>query len=103
MTKEPWLDVLLLERLAQERIGEQIDLANGQIVGGAPVGVESAASLSDKTLSDKTFAIVSSDGFLRQGISGNLDGSGPPKHIRGAPRAPPNCAGLMTFQQRSSG
>ena len=37
------LDVLLLERLAQQRIVEQIDLADGQIVGGAPVGVDERA------------------------------------------------------------
>ena len=40
MAEEPRLDVLLLERLAQQRVVEQIDLADGQIVGGAPVGVD---------------------------------------------------------------
>ena len=34
------LDVFFLERLAQQRIVEQVDLADGQIVGGAPIGVD---------------------------------------------------------------
>ena len=37
------LDVLLLERLTQQRIVEQVDLADGKIVGGAPVGVDKRA------------------------------------------------------------
>ena len=43
VSKEARLDVLLLERLAQKRIVEQVDLADGQIVGGAPVGVDQRA------------------------------------------------------------
>ncbi len=38
--QESRLDVLLLERLAQQRIVEQIDLADRQIIGGPPVGVD---------------------------------------------------------------
>ena len=41
--QEARLDVLLLERLTQQRIVEQVDLADGQIVGGAPVGVDERA------------------------------------------------------------
>ena len=37
------LDVLLLERLTQQRIVEQVDLANRQIVRRAPVGVDKRA------------------------------------------------------------
>ena len=37
------LDVLLLERLTQQGIVEQVDLADGQIVGGAPIGVDERA------------------------------------------------------------
>ena len=43
MPEKARLDVLLLERLTQQRIVEQIDLADGQIVGGAPVGVDERA------------------------------------------------------------
>ena len=40
------LDVLLLQRLAQQRIVEQVDLADGQIVRGAPVGVDERSLFS---------------------------------------------------------
>ena len=42
VTEEPRLDVLRRERLAQERIVEQVDLADGEVVGRAPVRVEQA-------------------------------------------------------------
>ena len=41
--QKTWLDVLLLERLAQQGIIEQVDLADGEIVGGPPVGVDERA------------------------------------------------------------
>ena len=34
------LDVLRQQRLAQQRVVEQVDLADRQVVGGAPVGVD---------------------------------------------------------------
>ena len=34
------LDVLGLQRLPQERVVEQVDLADGQVVGGPPVGID---------------------------------------------------------------
>jgi hypothetical protein len=37
--QKAWLDVFRLERLAQQRIVEKIDLADGQVVGGAPIGI----------------------------------------------------------------
>ena len=37
--EQPRLDVLDLQRLAQQRIVEQVDLSDRQVVGGAPVGV----------------------------------------------------------------
>ncbi|MGY4567180.1 hypothetical protein ACVWY5_000249 [Bradyrhizobium sp. USDA 3256] len=40
MAQQPRLDLVRLERLLEQRIGEQIDLADGEIVGGAPVAVE---------------------------------------------------------------
>ncbi len=40
VTEEPGFDVLGDEWAGQQRIGHQVDLADGQIVGGAPVRVE---------------------------------------------------------------
>src|SRR5215475_5882714 len=34
------LDVFGLERLFEQRIGEQIDLPNGEIIGGTPITIE---------------------------------------------------------------
>ena len=39
MAEQPRLDVLRLERLPQQRVVEQIDLADRQVVRGAPVRV----------------------------------------------------------------
>ena len=39
MAEQARLDVLDLQRLAQQRIGQQIDLADRQIIRGAPPGV----------------------------------------------------------------
>ena len=39
------LDVLRLQRLAQQRVVEQVDLRDGEVVGGAPVGVDQAELL----------------------------------------------------------
>src|SRR5438034_5526446 len=38
--EQAWLDVLRPERLAQERIVLQVDLADGQVVGRTPVRVD---------------------------------------------------------------
>ena len=43
MPEEARLDVLLLERLTQQGIVEQIDLTDRQIIGGAPVSVDERA------------------------------------------------------------
>ena len=40
VAEQPRLDVLGAERLAEERIGEQVDLSDGQVVGRPPVGVD---------------------------------------------------------------
>jgi hypothetical protein len=42
MSQEAWLDMLDFERLAQQRIGIEINLADGKIVGGAPVSIDLA-------------------------------------------------------------
>ena len=39
MPQQARLDVFQLERLLQQRIVVQINLADGQIIGGAPIGV----------------------------------------------------------------
>src|SRR6185312_1739762 len=39
VAEQPALDVVEAQRCAQERIGEEIDLADGEVVRGAPVGV----------------------------------------------------------------
>jgi hypothetical protein len=40
MSKQARLDVLGPERLAQQRIRHQVNLANGQVVGRTPVRVD---------------------------------------------------------------
>ena len=40
MAQEPRLDVVERQRLCQERVVKQVDLPDGQVVGGAPVGVQ---------------------------------------------------------------
>ena len=42
VAEQPRLDVLALQRLLQERVVEQVDLADRQVVGGPPVGVHLA-------------------------------------------------------------
>ena len=42
VAEQPRLDVLARERLAQQRVVEQVDLADRQVVGGAPERVEIA-------------------------------------------------------------
>src|SRR6516162_10290590 len=42
MTQQSRLDVLALERGSKKRVGEEIDLADGEVVRGAPVGVHFA-------------------------------------------------------------
>jgi hypothetical protein len=42
VTEQPRLDVLGQQRLAQQRIVEQVDLPDRQVVGRAPVGVQEA-------------------------------------------------------------
>jgi hypothetical protein len=39
MAQQSWFDVFELQRFAQQRVIEQIDLANRKVVGGAKVGV----------------------------------------------------------------
>ncbi len=43
--EQPGLDVLGPEGLGEQRVGQQVDLARRQVVGGAPVGVQRAQFL----------------------------------------------------------
>ena len=40
VAEQPRLDVLGAQRLAEQRVVEQVDLADRQVVGGPPVGVD---------------------------------------------------------------
>ncbi len=40
VAEQPRLDVVDRQRLAQERVGEQVDLPDREIVGGPPVGID---------------------------------------------------------------
>ncbi|MGX1246957.1 hypothetical protein RKD46_008061 [Streptomyces pseudovenezuelae] len=40
VAEQPRLDVLRAQRLGEQRVRQEVDLADGQVVGGAPVGVE---------------------------------------------------------------
>ena len=40
MAEQAGLGVLDAQRLAQQRVGEQVDLPDREVVGGSPVGVE---------------------------------------------------------------
>ena len=44
VAEQPRLDVLEAQRLAQQRVVEQVDLPDRQVVRGAPVGVEALAA-----------------------------------------------------------
>ena len=48
VAQEPRLDVLLGERLLEQRVVVEIDLADRQVVGGAPVGVDQRLFLARK-------------------------------------------------------
>ena len=45
VAQEPGLDVLELQGFVQQRVVEQIDLADRQVIGGPPVGVHLAEEL----------------------------------------------------------
>src|SRR6478735_3632354 len=42
MPEEARLHVLALERLAQQRVGEKVDLAHRKVIGGAPIRIDPA-------------------------------------------------------------
>ena len=59
VAEQPRLDVLPLERLFQERIVEQVDLADRQVVGGPPVGVHLAQLLGGERTCRRGLAAIS--------------------------------------------
>jgi hypothetical protein len=51
VTEQPGLDVLDRQRLAQQRVVEQVDLADREVVGGTPVRVQKLQfALRERTL-----------------------------------------------------
>ena len=59
--EQPRLDVLGPQRFAQQRVVEQIDLADREVVRGAPVGVDAVEEISsrrhvDSSLCDDTIS-----------------------------------------------
>ena len=60
VAEQPRLDVLALERLSQERIVEQVDLADRQVIGGPPVGVHLAQFLGGEWTCRSGFVAISS-------------------------------------------
>ena len=66
VTEQSRLDVAKLERLAQERIVEQVDLAHRQIVGRPPIGVEECelASHGDLPRFARSLAVETAPGLL---------------------------------------
>jgi len=50
VTQQAMLDVLAPEGLRQHRVVAEVDLAHGEVVGGAPVGVHAAEQIGRKRL-----------------------------------------------------
>ena len=63
VTEQARLDVLELQRLLEERVVHQIDLADGQVVRGPPVGVHLAQLLGGKRTCRRGLAIISDSLF----------------------------------------
>ena len=52
VAEQPVLDVLRLERLAQQRVRAQVEHADAEVVAGAPVGVVLRSSSAERGLGD---------------------------------------------------
>ena len=52
VTEQPRLDMLDLERFAEQRIGVEINLSDGKIVGRAPVGIDLAQFFGSQWLDE---------------------------------------------------
>src|SRR5207245_3990974 len=51
MTEQPGLHMLKLQRLTQQRVGEQVDLPDRKIISGAPIVIHFAQLFRGKGLS----------------------------------------------------
>ena len=78
VAEQPRLDVLLDQRLAQQRVVEEIDLADRQVVGGAPVGVDQLEFALRKRRSHRCSFQVSLSEAARRAAA-RLPGSCPPR------------------------
>ena len=58
VAQQPRLDVLALQRFSQERVVEQIDLPDRQVVGGPPIGVHLAQLLGGEGPCRRGFAAL---------------------------------------------
>jgi hypothetical protein len=73
MPQQPGLDVLDAQRLAQQRIVEQVDLADGEVVGGPPPGIEPTQFLFRQSVGFTRCGEVAGHGGLLEacGLYGN--------------------------------
>ena len=72
VAEQPWLDILNCQRLLEQRIVLKVDLAHGQIVGGAPVGVHLVQHLGGErclsvACSFVNLSVVGENRFIRHG------------------------------------
>src|SRR5213078_4113183 len=54
VAEQPRLDVLDAQRLAQQRVVEQVDLADREVIRGAPVGVEAGELVARERIAHRT-------------------------------------------------
>jgi hypothetical protein len=52
VAEQPGLNVFDPQRLAQQRVLKQVDLADGEVVSGAPVGVDALQLSAERGLLD---------------------------------------------------
>ena len=63
VTEQARLDMLQLQRLLEERVVHKVDLSDGQVVGGTPVGMHLAQLLGGKGSWRCGLAIISNSLF----------------------------------------
>ena len=93
--QEPWLDVLLGQRLLEQRVVIEIDLADRQVVGGAPVRIDEREFLvrerasHDDLLTIRTASSRAAIAGRRPGESVPLSRRAPHGVAPGSPGSPP--------------
>ena len=65
VAEQTWLDVIERERLAQQRIGEQINLPDREIVRGAPIRVDAMQCVVGERSRNCAFTLWGSAGGCR--------------------------------------